>query len=100
MSKRIYIPLPDEEGRVSLINNLMQKHLDSSNQKTSCGKSMIGSFLNSFKSDEQKDKPLELSSILSVKELSDLVLLTEGYSGSDLSALCKVSFSMFLFYYV
>lgn len=54
LSKRIYIPLPDDETRTSLITNLL------------------------------KD-----SSKLSTKELRSIVRATDGYSGSDLSGLCK-----------
>lgn len=54
LTKRIYIPLPDQETRELLVLNLL------------------------------KD-----SSKLSKKELSSIVKATDGYSGSDLSELCK-----------
>lgn len=54
LSKRIYIPLPDDETRTLLITNLLKDN-----------------------------------SKLNTKELRSIVRATDGYSGSDLSALCK-----------
>lgn len=55
MPKRIYIPLPDAEGRRYLITRLLGKH----------------------------------SVQLTEAECASLVQACEGYSGSDLAALCK-----------
>jgi len=54
LQKRIYVPLPDEEGRTSIVTKLLatQKHS------------------------------------LSQRDLRTLVQLTDGYSASDLNALC------------
>jgi SpoVK/Ycf46/Vps4 family AAA+-type ATPase len=54
LTKRIYIPLPDEETRTTLITNALKE--DSS---------------------------------LSSSDLKKIVKATDGYSGSDLAALCK-----------
>ena len=58
--KRIYIPLPDEESRHSLISNMMTKH----------GKGGKGV--------KENDRMMQ-----------EIVRATSGYSGSDLTALCK-----------
>jgi SpoVK/Ycf46/Vps4 family AAA+-type ATPase len=58
MPKRIYVPLPDPEARRSLITHLIHKQ----------GPAAEGQFKK--------------------KDLDQLVKLTEGYSGSDLSAVC------------
>jgi spastin len=59
--KRIYVPLPDEEARTSLIVNLLSKQVNNGS-KSSRG--------------------------LSQKELNKVVQATHGYSASDLTALC------------
>jgi SpoVK/Ycf46/Vps4 family AAA+-type ATPase len=53
--KRIYIPMPDAEGRRSLLKHTLE------------------------------DQPMKLSAT----DLERLVQVTEGYSGSDLAALCR-----------
>ena len=85
LSKRIYIPLPDDETRRSLITNLMEKH---------CGgvayappnKGIIGSFLSTVLGGAS-------SSVgwgsLTEEEFYEVVILTGGYSASDLAAVCK-----------
>jgi len=55
--KRIYVPLPDEEARMALIEHQMKKQGGGPNKS----------------------------------QLSRIVKLTAGYSGSDLNALCKES---------
>ncbi|TMW60495.1 hypothetical protein Poli38472_000537 [Pythium oligandrum] len=55
MEKRVYVPLPDADGRASLIRHLLHS------QKSS----------------------------LSRHDLSSIVKATDGYSGSDLKAVCK-----------
>jgi len=55
--KRIYVPLPEEEGRLQLIKNLLKRQRSS----------------------------------LSDRDLKDLAKLADGYSASDLTALCKES---------
>lgn len=55
MVKRIYIPLPDNESRLSIINNLFARQ----------------------------------SHKLKKGDIKKLVTATEGYSASDLTALCK-----------
>ena len=57
--KRIYVPLPDEEARSGLIKHLMRKQ---------------GSGGGALVEDEEK--------------LQRVVIMTAGYSGSDLSAVC------------
>ncbi|KAL9652818.1 hypothetical protein ABK040_010850 [Willaertia magna] len=54
-TKRIYIPLPDKDSRISLIQHLT------------------------------KNQPIKLSN----NDLNQLAILTEGFSGSDINALCK-----------
>jgi spastin len=59
LPKRIYVPLPDNESRKALISHLLKKQGPSA------------------------------SHLLQDRELSRIVQLTEGYSGSDLAALCQ-----------
>merc|ERR1711907_258667 len=77
MSKRIYVPLPDEEARKGLIINLFKKH------SVSCSNSSVLSSMISFLFSG------EGSWYLSEDEFEFLIRKTEGYSGSDLSAMCK-----------
>ena len=77
MSKRIYVPLPDEEARKGLIINLFKKHNASYSSS-----SIFASMMNYLFSGEG-------SWALSKEEFDALIKKTEGYSGSDLSAMCK-----------
>jgi SpoVK/Ycf46/Vps4 family AAA+-type ATPase len=74
LAKRIYVPLPDPESRKALITHLLKKQEAASHPIQAVSSS----------SASNKARPLPLNS----RELDNLVSLTEGYSGSDLSALC------------
>lgn len=58
MVKRIYVPLPDAESRLSLITHMLRKQGPSGQH-------------------------------LTPSQLQTIVQLTEGYSGSDLAAVCQ-----------
>jgi SpoVK/Ycf46/Vps4 family AAA+-type ATPase len=76
--KRIYVPLPDEEARRGLIENMFAKHTAAASRHSGVFAS-ISALLFSGKG----------SWILSSEEFDRLIFLTDGYSGSDLSAVCK-----------
>lgn len=65
--KRIFVPLPDEDARYSLINHMLQKQ-------------------------NNRDKGLENASsgelIMPHESLTTIVNITVGYSASDLTAVC------------
>jgi len=67
MVKRVYVPLPDYEARTALIKNMLKKQNPSSNS--------LFSFNN--------------GNNLSENDLRTIVMTTEGYSGSDLTAVCQ-----------
>ena len=77
MSKRIYVPLPDAEARKGLIINLFKKH------NVSCNNTTIISSITNFLFSGQGTWSL------SSDEFDSLIRKTEGYSGSDISAMCK-----------
>lgn len=62
--KRIYIPLPDAEGRAAILNHLLGASSSSSG-------------------------PAGVRHSLSKKDIKNIVASTEGYSASDLTALCR-----------
>ena len=64
LAKRIYVPLPDIDSRTALVTHLLNKHSSGSGGKM-----------------KRMDQA----------QLQRIVLMTEGYSGSDLSAV-SVSF--------
>lgn len=66
MVKRVYVPLPDYDARLALINNMLKKQLPSS-------PSIFSS------------KTISISD----NDLKSIVIATEGYSGSDLTAVCS-----------
>jgi SpoVK/Ycf46/Vps4 family AAA+-type ATPase len=83
MSKRIYIPLPDALARRSLINNLMEKNAGASSKST-----LFSVVSNVFRGNE----PTPLTGTwgnLSEEQCLKVIEHTEGYSGSDITALCK-----------
>ena len=63
MVKRVYVPLPDEETRSSLIKNMLKKQVTALSVDSSIG--------------------------MSSADLSKIVKLTDGYSASDLTAVCQ-----------
>lgn len=68
LAKRIYVPLPDSDSRRALITHLLNKH------------SAAGS----------KGRPTDAA------QLERIVRMTDGYSGSDLSAVNTAHFSHLL----
>ena len=68
MVKRVYVPLPEYEARLVLIKNMLKKQSPSSSNS-------IVSFNN--------------GNSLSEIDLRNIVMTTEGYSGSDLTAVCQ-----------
>ena len=62
LSKRLYIPLPNAAGRRQFIERLIKKE---------------------FKEDEQMSNMIDMSD----EEIQQLIVMTKGYSGSDLKVL-------------
>jgi len=68
MVKRVYVPLPDPEARTALIKNMLKKQNPSSPS--------VFAFNNK-------------GSSISEDDLMKIVKATDGYSGSDLTAVCQ-----------
>jgi len=64
MVKRVYVPLPDKETRSSLIINMLKK-------------------------EKRAESTADFTTGMSANDLSKIVGLTEGYSASDLTAVCQ-----------
>uniref|UniRef100_A0A383W3F4 microtubule-severing ATPase n=1 Tax=Tetradesmus obliquus TaxID=3088 RepID=A0A383W3F4_TETOB len=79
--KRIYIPLPDADGRAAILTHLLQGSSSSSSRPGSRPASGGGSSSSS--------KPSGVQHALSRRDLDRIVASTEGYSASDLTALCR-----------
>ncbi|WIA41878.1 hypothetical protein OEZ86_009202 [Tetradesmus obliquus] len=80
--KRIYIPLPDADGRAAILTHLLQGSSGSSSRPGSRPASGGGGSSSSSK----------LSGVqhaLSRRDLDRIVASVEGYSASDLTALCR-----------
>ena len=109
--KRIYIPLPDEEARHALISHLLNKQqqaqiaakaasggtatttTSSNNNSSSSNGSGVEGVAGAIGS---AAAPAE-TNLLSAREMSRLVKMTEGYSGSDLTAVRMLIQSHFAF---
>lgn len=85
--KRVYVPLPDETARKALIKHLLLKQIlpkdkdDGAIKPGGPGISTMGSLLDSISlSGSHKHE------VLTSKQLANIVKLTDGYSGSDLTA--------------
>jgi spastin len=71
--KRIYIPLPDADGRAAVLNHLLLDSSSSSSSSSTRGAAATGGVRHS----------------LSKRDLQQIVAATEDYSASDLAALCR-----------
>lgn len=78
--KRIYIPLPDADGRAAILTHLLQGSSSSSRPGSRPASSGGGS---------SSSKPSGVQHALSRRDLDRIVASTEGYSASDLTALCR-----------
>ena len=110
--KRVYVPLPDAAARRALIIHLLRKQERNSSSgvtntntnntnnanngsSSSNGGSGDGGIVSLFtnalfsnNSGGEGNNNQDETSLLNSKQLSTIVQLTEGYSGSDLTALC------------
>lgn len=90
--KRIYIPLPDNDARSGLIKHLVRKHLNGTSQQPQqaapSSSSMFSSILGSRSSSSNISANADAVHGFSETDIRKMVLITEGYSGSDLSAVC------------
>lgn len=77
MVKRIYVPLPDKESRQYLIQHMLKK------QQAAERPSGISGMMSSFSS------PASSMGGITPEQLTNIVNLTEGYSASDLTAVCQ-----------
>lgn len=82
MPKRIYVPLPEGETREALVRQMMRKHSgEREREREASSHSASSSSSGVFQ--------------LSEKDIQEIVKRTEGFSGSDLTA---VSFFLKVFY--
>lgn len=101
--KRVYVPLPDAVARAALINHLLLKQQpgdtgsgsgsgsSSSTQGNGPQADLISGFVAGVANVFSKLSPLsaaDMQTLLAPKEMEEVVKRTEGYSGSDLTAVC------------
>ena len=75
--KRIYMPLPDADGRAAILTHRL---LGSSSSRPGSRPASGGG---------SSSKPSGVQHALSRRDLDRIVASTEGYSASDLTALCR-----------
>lgn len=118
--KRIYVPLPDADTRKSLISHQILKHMKASHSNSVSNNNLVGSVNNaganngdasngnnnnntndgnntanvgifqSFMSSITGSGSKQSLMPLSPAELDRVVLMSEGYSGSDLNAVSSL----------
>lgn len=107
--KRVYVPLPDAVARAALINHLLLKQhassADSSTDVSSSGKSAavgkapnadpisgfvagVTSVFSKQSTNSSTAKQQQRQTLLDDSAMAHIVELTDGYSGSDLTAVC------------
>lgn len=78
MPKRVYVPLPDSAARRSLLSHLLKEYLES---RPTIASSIVTMIISGSSSTPKPG--------LSDVDLDEIVGATDGYSGSDLAALCR-----------
>lgn len=83
MSKRVYVPLPDPAARKALLTRLLKEHLGPTSRRSSENPT------SSLMSTMSFGLVPGAKAGLAAADLDRIVTATEGYSGSDLAALCR-----------
>ena len=87
------MPLPDETARKSLIQHLLLKQIQSTDTDATDtnNSTSSNSVISSIKSLSMNNSSNKGSDVLSTKQLNNIIKLSVGYSGSDLTAVCVYS---------
>lgn len=92
LSKRIYVPLPEKEARRQLIMHLLTKQQEAAQIAEANAEATppvtAASALSAVNPFSRTPAPKEGAVKLTVAQLERIVSITNGYSGSDLSAVC------------